>query len=687
MEQPIANRRHVNVLTSALMPVSVPAVASAGAPCSDAALALASFSAAELLQSKRCIASVDADCFYAQCEELRHPELKGKPVGVQQKMLVITSNYAARAYGVAKGDSLDVVRRKCPQIEIKSGEDLTFYRHVSQQVFDYVCRWSKEVERLGMDEVFVDLTQAVDDAIAAGGRGSSSRRKSLASRVFTGHAFGEEQPTAASEGKDVGAEPCEDVDEDAAVVIDDDEDCGAPRQPSALVAASAEDACRMRLSMASAICDEMRQGLLHEVGITTSAGISVNKLLSKMVASEHKPHKQTTLVPTAAILGRLLPDEKPINLIPGIGFARTRRWKEEVDPPVQTIGQLLQASTDHGAVLLPSPTTGLPPPFERMDVVEMRRLCRGLCDKAVTRSARPKSVSAGDSFWQKPLASLPAVEAAVRVVVPQLMLKLRQDEAAYGTCVHPASVTVTLRHHNKETRQRCFSRTVKVGLQLGRRPPPQARAAADTQRPVSLDASDQASCDSVTRLAVRCFRELVDTSRPFAIDILNVAFKFGVLGGPSVAAGGAASLQSLFTQQPAAPPGGGGSTCGAAVPGQRSEQACQDSRDAAASPGKGANTTTAAQAMAPSVGVEPGEIDESVLRELPLSLQKEIRQGMWLAAREQQPAAREQQPDRKKQRTASGGTAGGSGGSGSGGSGRQTTLKGLFGHGGKRASP
>ena len=44
----------------------------------------------------RIVASVDLDCFYAQCEELRHPELKGKPVGVQQKLLVVTSNYEAR---------------------------------------------------------------------------------------------------------------------------------------------------------------------------------------------------------------------------------------------------------------------------------------------------------------------------------------------------------------------------------------------------------------------------------------------------------------------------------------------------------------------------------------------------------------------------------------------------------------
>ena len=80
----------------------------------------------------RCIASIDIDCFYAQCEELRHPHLKGKPLGVQQKALVITSNYAARQFGIQKGDSEQACRRKCPEITILCGEDLTFYREVSQ---------------------------------------------------------------------------------------------------------------------------------------------------------------------------------------------------------------------------------------------------------------------------------------------------------------------------------------------------------------------------------------------------------------------------------------------------------------------------------------------------------------------------------------------------------------------------
>ena len=64
----MAGRR--NVLTSAMLSVeradgiSLPA-------------AIYTLEQAELLHSRRCIASIDLDCFYAQCEELREPALKG----------------------------------------------------------------------------------------------------------------------------------------------------------------------------------------------------------------------------------------------------------------------------------------------------------------------------------------------------------------------------------------------------------------------------------------------------------------------------------------------------------------------------------------------------------------------------------------------------------------------------------
>ena len=50
----------------------------------------------------RTIIQLDLDCFYAQVEMLRDPSLQGRPVGVRQKSLLVTTNYVARARGGAR---------------------------------------------------------------------------------------------------------------------------------------------------------------------------------------------------------------------------------------------------------------------------------------------------------------------------------------------------------------------------------------------------------------------------------------------------------------------------------------------------------------------------------------------------------------------------------------------------------
>src|SRR5579863_7985015 len=62
------------------------------------------------LVSQRVICHIDFDYFYAQCEELRNPELKTKPVAVcvfsdrgGDSGAIATANYIARRYGVKSG--------------------------------------------------------------------------------------------------------------------------------------------------------------------------------------------------------------------------------------------------------------------------------------------------------------------------------------------------------------------------------------------------------------------------------------------------------------------------------------------------------------------------------------------------------------------------------------------------------
>jgi len=55
----------------------------------------------------------------------------------------------------------------CPDLVLVNGEDLTNYRKFSAEVFkvlsDFVKPYDCPIERLGMDENFIDVTSIVED--------------------------------------------------------------------------------------------------------------------------------------------------------------------------------------------------------------------------------------------------------------------------------------------------------------------------------------------------------------------------------------------------------------------------------------------------------------------------------------------------------------------------------------------
>ena len=110
----------------------------------------------------RAILHFDIDCFYAQVEMLRRPALRDQPLGVHQKSLLVTCNYRARALGVTKCQPVKEALVVCPGLVLVNGEDLAEYRKASQQVHDVLLQFSPHVEKLGLDENFVDVTDVVE---------------------------------------------------------------------------------------------------------------------------------------------------------------------------------------------------------------------------------------------------------------------------------------------------------------------------------------------------------------------------------------------------------------------------------------------------------------------------------------------------------------------------------------------
>ena len=79
----------------------------------------------------RTIIHIDIDCFYAQVEMVKDPSLVTKPLGIQQKNIVVTCNYVARQRGITKCQYISDAIKVCPDLVLVNGEDLAHYRKVT----------------------------------------------------------------------------------------------------------------------------------------------------------------------------------------------------------------------------------------------------------------------------------------------------------------------------------------------------------------------------------------------------------------------------------------------------------------------------------------------------------------------------------------------------------------------------
>ena len=102
------------------------------------------------------------DAFYVSIELLRHPELRGKPVVVAYdgpRGVVTTASYEARKYGVHSALPMVTARRRCPELTVLP-VDMPLYKRGSNRVMETLREFSDEVEVVGLDEAYVDLSSS-----------------------------------------------------------------------------------------------------------------------------------------------------------------------------------------------------------------------------------------------------------------------------------------------------------------------------------------------------------------------------------------------------------------------------------------------------------------------------------------------------------------------------------------------
>ncbi len=117
------------------------------------------------------ILHIDADAFFAAVEQGFNPLLRGKPVIVggteNQRGVVHTASYEARACGVRTGMPLHEAKARCPQAIFLKG-NFQHYQAASFVLQEIYLRYTPLVEFTSLDDAYLDLTATRHLFIAPG---------------------------------------------------------------------------------------------------------------------------------------------------------------------------------------------------------------------------------------------------------------------------------------------------------------------------------------------------------------------------------------------------------------------------------------------------------------------------------------------------------------------------------------
>jgi len=209
----------------------------------------------------RVIFHIDFDYFFAQCEEIRRPDLKTRPVAVcvysdrgGDSGAIATANYLARKYGVNSGMPIKFAKKKLEDVPeaVFLPTDFEYYGEISENAMGIIRNHADIFEYVGRDEAYLDVTNR------------------------TGHDF----------------------------------------------------------KRAAHLAQQLKNSLRTTIKLSSTIGISSNKLVSK-IASGYKKPDGLTIVEPQDIESFL--DSLPIRTIPGIGKKSEEKFSEI---NLETISQL-----------------------------------------------------------------------------------------------------------------------------------------------------------------------------------------------------------------------------------------------------------------------------------------------------------------------------------------------------------
>lgn len=119
---------------------------------------------------------IDFDYFFAQCEEIRNPSLRTRPVVVcvfsgrtEDSGVVSTANYVARKYGAKSGIPIKLAKARLAAVAdaVFLPLDSSYYSKVSDAAMSVIESHVEKMEHVGIDECYVEVSEAKGDTGAA----------------------------------------------------------------------------------------------------------------------------------------------------------------------------------------------------------------------------------------------------------------------------------------------------------------------------------------------------------------------------------------------------------------------------------------------------------------------------------------------------------------------------------------
>ncbi|XP_074502147.1 DNA polymerase eta isoform X1 [Sebastes fasciatus] len=369
---------------------------------------------------ERVVALVDMDCFYVQVEQRLNSALRNTPCVVAQYKTwkggsIIAVSYEARAHGVTRNMWVDDAKKLCPDLQVArvreshGKADLTHYREASVEVIEVMSRFAV-IERASIDEAYMDLTAAVQQ-----------RLKNMTDKEIEAHllraTFIQGYPLSSPEQE----APAEDAALDKASCLSPEKQRSRGVQqwlaslPVPLV--GEQSPADLQLTVGALIVEEMRAAVEKDTGFSCSAGISHNKVLSKLACGLNKPNRQTVL-PLDSVTE--LFNSLPIGKIRNLGGKLGASISETLE--VENMGDLTRFSQAQ-----------LGQHFGEKTGQWLYDLCRGIEFEAVKPRQLPKSIGCSKNFQGKTsLATKEQVQHWLHQLALELEERLTKDREVNG---------------------------------------------------------------------------------------------------------------------------------------------------------------------------------------------------------------------------------------------------------------